>query len=84
MVKLYTVSVENTDYKTSDPVIFKSLIAKGHSPLAAIALVDEIVKAMDMIMDGMCMALTFLPSHKIEYLHPCVDGSNMRMLIEKF
>lgn len=81
--KLYTVAVGTKEFKVKDPVIFKGLLAKGYEPMKAFALVDEIVDAMEKIFDGMCMALTFLPSHKIEYVHPCADGSTMRLLIAK-
>jgi hypothetical protein len=83
MPELYTVSVGEDEYKVKDPVVFKSLIAKGYEPQKAFAMVDEIVDAVSKIFDGMCLALTWLPAHKIEYIHPCADGAEMVMLIEK-
>ena len=79
----YAVTIEGKGYRTNDPVMFKSLISKGYKPEVALDIVDEILRAVNMIFDGMCMALTFWPPHKIEYHHPCPDGSTMVLLIEK-
>jgi len=84
MPELQTVMIGTTAYQTRDPVIFRNLVFSGKTPLAAANLVDEILNAIDKMMDGMCIGLTIWPPHKIEYIHDCPDGSKMRLLLEKF
>lgn len=82
--KLYSVTVDNMVYKVKDPIMFNAMIMDGIEPGKALELLDQVLDAIDKIFDGMCIALTYLPNHKVEYIHNCVDGTKMKMLIEKF
>jgi len=79
-----TVVLGKQKYEVADPIMFLGYVNQGKSPEEALTLVNEVLDAFEKIMDGMCMALTFWPPHKLEYLHPCSDGGIMRLLIEKF
>ena len=78
-----TVVLGKQKYEVADPIMFIGYVNQGKSPEAALTLVNEVLDAFEKIMDGMCMALTFWPPHKLEYVHPCPDGGTMRLLLEK-
>ena len=78
-----TVVLGKESYEVADPVMFLGLVNQGKTPQEAFAIVDEIIKAFNKIMDGGCTFLTVWPPHKIEYTHICDDGGRMRLLLEK-
>lgn len=79
-----TVVLGKESYEVADPIMFFAYVNEGKTPAEAATLVNEVVEGFKKIMDGMCLALTYWPPHKLEYNHLCPGGGTMRMLLEKF